>query len=77
MGKHFSPEYKEYVSKLVVKEGRKASEVAYELELSYKTVSRWVANYREKVSAEQTGSSYITPTELERLKNNMKKKSNS
>lgn len=35
MGKHFSQEYKEYVSKLVVEEGRKASEVAFELELSY------------------------------------------
>ncbi len=43
MGKHHSQEYKQYVSKLIVEEGRKATEVAYELEISAKTISRWVA----------------------------------
>jgi transposase len=68
MGKHFSQEYKEYVSKLVVEEGRKASEVAYELEISYKTICRWVKNYREELSSNQSGEVYITPSELEKLK---------
>lgn len=68
MGKHFSQEYKEYVSKLVVEEGRKTSEVAYELEISYKTICRWVKNYKEKLNANQSGESYITPSELEKLK---------
>ena len=47
MGKHHSQEYKEYVSKLIVEEGRKAREVAYELEIPYKTLISWVKVYRE------------------------------
>jgi transposase len=35
MGKHRNQEYKDYVSKLIVEEGRVAREVAYELELPY------------------------------------------
>ncbi|KAB7662174.1 transposase [Bacillus sp. B1-b2] len=68
MGKHFSQEYKEYVSKLVVEEGRKASEVAFELELSYKTMMRWIKDYKDKKQAKQSGEAYITPSELEKLK---------
>jgi transposase len=68
MGKHFSQEYREYVSKLVVEEGRKASDVAYELEISYKTICRWVKNYREELNSNQSGEVYITPSELEKLK---------
>jgi len=68
MGKHHTQEYKEYVSKLIVEEGRKASDVAYELEISAKTISRWVTAYRMKINAEKTGENYITPSELEKLK---------
>lgn len=66
MGKHHSQEYKEYVSKLVVEEGRKATEVAYELEIPYKTLIIWVKAYREKLNSKKTD--YITPKELEELK---------
>lgn len=68
MGKHQNKEYKEYVSKLVVEEGRKAKELAYELEIPYKTLCRWVAAYRQKVTGNQTKETYITPSELEILK---------
>ena len=68
MATHHSQEYKEYVAKLIVEEGRKASQVAFELELSPKTVSRWVAAYRAKTNVGKSGENYITPTELERLK---------
>ncbi|MEH7353450.1 transposase [Neobacillus drentensis] len=68
MGKHHTQEYKEYVSKLIVEEGRKASDVAYELEISAKTISRWVAAYRMKINVGKTGENYITPSELEKLK---------
>uniref|UniRef100_A0A942T444 Transposase n=1 Tax=Neobacillus citreus TaxID=2833578 RepID=A0A942T444_9BACI len=68
MGKHHSQEYKEYVAKLIVEEGKKASQVAFELEISPKTVSRWVAAYRTKTSAGKAGENYLTPTELEKLK---------
>jgi transposase len=65
---HFDQEYKDYVSKLVVEEGRKISDVARELELSYKTLSRWVAEYRKKTKGDQPKENYITPSELEMLK---------
>ncbi|MBS4214426.1 transposase [Neobacillus rhizophilus] len=68
MGQHHSQEYKEYVAKLIVEEGRKASQVAFELELSPKTVSRWVAAYRAKTTLGKPGENYLTPTELEKLK---------
>lgn len=68
MGKHFDQEYKDYVSKLVVEEGRKTSDVARELELSYKTLSRWVAAYKKKTQGDQPKENYITPSELEMLK---------
>lgn len=68
LAKHFDQEYKDYVSKLVVEEGRKASDVAYELELSPKTVSRWVSAYRTKMNAGKMSETYITPSELEKLK---------
>jgi transposase len=68
LGKHFDQEYKDYVSKLIVEEGRKASHVARELEISPKTISGWVSNYRTKSNAGKTNETYITPTELEKLK---------
>jgi transposase len=68
MGKHYTQEYKEYVSKLVVEDGRKATDLSRELEISYKTLSRWVAVYKEQLNANQTPQNYITPKELEKLK---------
>lgn len=68
MRKRFDNEYKEYVSKLVVEEGRKASEVGFELEISPKTISRWVSAYKEKNKVGKTSETYITPSELEKLK---------
>ncbi|WP_462408624.1 transposase [Neobacillus sp. Marseille-QA0830] len=68
MGKHHTQEYRDYVCKLIVEEGRKATDVAYELEISTKTISRWVTVYRAKINAGKTSENYITPTELEKLK---------
>lgn len=68
MGKHHDQEYKDYVSKLVVVEGRKASDLARELEISYKTLSGWVVAYRKKKQGDQPKENYITPSELEKLK---------
>jgi transposase len=68
MGKHRDQEYKDYVSKLVVEEGRVARELAYELELPYSTVCKWVLAYKNKLKAGVSEENYITPTELEKLK---------
>jgi transposase len=73
MGKHFDQEYKDYASKLVVEEGRKATEVAYELELSYKTLCKWVAAYKQKINGDHPRENYMTPSELEKLKKQYEK----
>ncbi|WP_456273553.1 transposase [Bacillus sp. AK031] len=65
MGKHYSSEYKEYVCKMVVEEGRKASEVAYELEIPYTTMTKWVQKYKQ---AKNSKHDYVTPSEFEKLK---------
>lgn len=67
MAKH-TKEYQEYVAKLVVEEGKKQSDLSRELEISSKTISRWVATYKNKINAGKTGENYLTPTELEKLK---------
>lgn len=68
MGKHRNIEYKEYVARLVVEEGRVMREVAYELELSYSTLGTWVSAYKEKLKSTEKEEEYITPRELEQLK---------
>jgi transposase len=68
MGKHHTREYKEYVSKLISEEGRKISEVSYELEIPYSTVSKWVQEYRKKLKVGNSDEEYVTPKELDQLK---------
>jgi transposase len=68
MGKHYDSEFKEYVAKLVVVEGRRASEVARELEISTKSLSRWVQAYKLQNSQDESNEKYLTPKELEKLK---------
>ena len=46
MGKRYEKEYKEYIAKLVIEEGRKRTELSYEMDIPYKTISRWVGEYK-------------------------------
>ncbi|QHJ70619.1 transposase [Planococcus halotolerans] len=48
MEKHKTPEFREYVAKLIVDDGRKATQLAYEMELNEKSIRRWAADYRKK-----------------------------
>lgn len=48
MGKRKTPEVKEHIAKLLVEEGRKATDLAYENEVSASTVRQWAEDYREK-----------------------------
>lgn len=48
MGKRKDEEFKEYVAKLLVDDGRKATEVAYEMDLVASTIRRWATEYQEK-----------------------------
>lgn len=67
MGKHHPNEYREYVAKMVVEEDKKATALAYELEIPYSSIKRWVKSYKEKKAAGQP-KEHITPSELEKLK---------
>lgn len=48
MGKHQRQEFKEHIAKLLVEEGRKATDLAYEIGVSASTVRNWAKQYREK-----------------------------
>lgn len=74
MGKHASQEYKDFVSKLIVEEGRSATDVAYELELSYSTVRKWAAAYRQRLKGGHENETYITPSELKKMEADHAKK---
>ena len=66
MGKHYEKEYKEYVSKLIVEEGRKPKELAYELEIPYGTMIKWIRNYRKQHQTDKKQEKYVTPTDHEK-----------
>lgn len=48
MGRSYTSEYKAYVVKLVLEEGRKATEVSRDLEIPYGTLIKWVDHERKK-----------------------------
>lgn len=66
MGKHYEEEYKEYVSKMVVEEGRKATDLAYELEIPYGTLTKWVQAYKKRNQHDGQREKYVTPKEHEK-----------
>ena len=74
MNKRSTPEYRDYIVKLVVDEGRKATQLAFELGIGESTIRRWVKEYRDQKAAETQGIQYVTPTELKRVQNDYEKK---
>lgn len=72
----YPTEFKEYVSKLIVLDGRKLVDVSNELQIPYDTLQKWVSRFRKKQQeaekAEQdrllTASEYKALYEAERLK---------
>ncbi|MDN3017986.1 transposase [Paenibacillus sp. BSR1-1] len=74
--KNYPTEFKEYVSKLIVHDGRKQVDVCNELKIPYDTLHKWVSSYRkkqqdaEKAKQDQllTASEYKELFEAERLK---------
>ncbi len=74
MNKRPTPEYRAYVVKLVVEEGRKATQLAFELGIGESTIRRWVKEYREQKAAETQGIQYVTPTEFKRMQNDYDKR---
>ena len=66
MSRKFDEDFKEYISKLVVEEGKKVTEVGSELDISNKSIYRWVKKYREKLAFKEKESNYKTPSEYEK-----------
>nr|WP_176371262.1 transposase [Litchfieldia alkalitelluris] len=66
MIKTYDEEFKEYIAKLVVEEGKKATEVSSEMDISSKNIYRWVKKYREKLKQSKEGTEYITPGEYKK-----------
>lgn len=72
MEKRKDKEFKEYVAKLIVDDGRKATEVAYELDLVPCTIRRWAHEYQDKKAqlVNPDPEQLMSTTELhQRLKN--------
>ncbi|WP_249869138.1 transposase [Oceanobacillus saliphilus] len=63
MPRSYNDEFKEYISKLVVDEGKKASEISREMDVPYKTMAKWVSKYRKKQRLKAEKLDYITPSE--------------
>ncbi|WP_419882302.1 transposase [Peribacillus sp. B-H-3] len=55
-------------------EGRKITDVAYELEIPYSTLSKWVSAHRRNKKVSVTEEKYVTPSELKKIENNYEKK---
>lgn len=76
MGRKFDPEYKQYVARMVVEEGRGVAETSRETNRSetvirrwvkeYKEETGWVDDYKEKKKKEAEAPSYKTPTDYEK-----------
>jgi transposase len=65
----YPPEFKEYVSKLIVQDGRKLIDVSNELQVPYYTLQKWVKRYRKKQDEmEKEGQNHLlTASEYKEL----------
>ena len=61
MGKHYDLEYKMQIAKLVVEEGKKASELARDLDIPIGTLRNWIDAYRKKKESGFVGSGNTSP----------------
>jgi transposase len=72
----YPKEFKEYVTKLVVLDGRKIVDICQELNIPYDTLQKWAASYRKKQQEDEhlrqnqllTASEYKELYETERRK---------
>ena len=69
-GKRSYPvEFKSYVSKLIVQDGRKMVDVSKELDIPYDTIQKWVLKYRNKLREAEKNKQdkLLTATEYREL----------
>lgn len=77
MGKHFDLEYKIQVAQMVVEDGKKATEVAKDLDIPIGTIRNWVKAYKKERKSAFVGSGNIPPEQkpykdLEKENNELK-----
>ncbi len=61
MGMHYDPEYKIQTAKLVIEEGKKAAELARDLDIPIGTLRNWIQAYRKKKESGFVGSGNLAP----------------
>lgn len=79
MVRQYEAEYKEYVCRLVVEEGRTMAELGRELEIASTTIGGWVKAYKKKtgwydrhqaiqskVAQDQAAKTFKTPSDYEK-----------
>jgi transposase len=67
--KKYPIEFKEYVAKLIDKDGRRIVDVSEELNIPYRTIQKWVSKYRSKLrEAEKSAQNQLlTASEYKEL----------
>ncbi|WJY26595.1 transposase [Sporosarcina trichiuri] len=66
MGKHQTHEFKVYICRLVVEEGRKMTELSYETGVALSTIRKWVAKYRQASKEIRLEEGMATPKDIEK-----------
>ncbi|GAE28659.1 hypothetical protein JCM9140_4915 [Halalkalibacter wakoensis JCM 9140] len=58
--KKYTADFREFVAKMVIKDGKKIIDLSNELDVPYDTLSKWVYRYRQKEKeAEQNAQSKL------------------
>ena len=67
--KSYSAEFKEYVTKMVVLDGHKMTDISNKLDIPYGTLKRWVLAYRkqQKQAEKERQEQLLTATEYKEL----------
>lgn len=67
--KSYSPEFRDYVTKMVILDGHKMTDVCQKLEIPYGTLKRWVLSYKNKQKEEvkESQNQLLTATEYKEL----------
>jgi transposase len=72
-GKYYSPEYKEQISKIIVEDKRKATEVGRELEIPISSLYKWTSAYKEKLNPTSERITFHTAVEVKKIEDDYQK----
>lgn len=63
----YPKEFKEYVCKLIVQDGRKQIDISKELNIPYDTLQKWISSYRKKIKDAESAKQkqLLTASELQ------------